>query len=160
MSTTAEDSKMSVRLLPIILSMINSTSSTSFSTLMIQKYRHPLSPLNERKRGPTPSNHTRYYLIRHNRGNHQTTSATNQRTLFRFSPYISILSVLMNSSSTHIKTSVRGGTHTHTHTHRDTHTHTHRDSRTFLIYRRQETLQFIYSIKAKHLQRLHKSTDN
>ncbi len=152
MSITTAESKMSVRHLPIIVSMINSTLSTNFSTLMIQASARPL---NERKRGSTPSNHTRYYLNRHNRGNHQTTSVTNQRTIFSFSPYISKLSVLMNSSSPHIK-----GRHTHRETHTHTHTHTHTDSCTFLIYMRQETLQFIYSIKAKHLHRLNKITDN
>ncbi len=111
-----EDSKMSIRYRFISLSMINSTPSTSFSALTIQKYRHPLSPLNERERGPAPSNHTRYYLIRHNRGNHQTTSVTNQRTLFWFSLYISKLSVLMNCSSPYIKTPHWREAHTHSHT--------------------------------------------
>ncbi len=121
MSITTTDSKMSARHLPIILIMINSISRTSFSALMIQKYRHQLSLLNERKRGPTPSNHTRYYLIRHNRGNHQTTAVTNQRMLFRFSPYTPTISVLMNSSSPHKDLSKGRHTHTHTHTHTDSH---------------------------------------
>jgi len=45
MNIITEDSKTSVRHLSISLCLINSTSSTNFSALMIQKYRRPLSPL-------------------------------------------------------------------------------------------------------------------
>ncbi len=38
----------------------------------------------------TAANDTHCYLIRHNRGNHQTQSVTNQKAAFWFSPYISI----------------------------------------------------------------------
>jgi len=121
MNIILEDSKTSVRHLSISLCLINSTSSTNFSALMIQKYRRPLSPLYEREWGSKPSNHTRCYLIRQNRGNHQTTSVTNQTRLLWSSPYINItVSADADELLLLHPSRLRGCRNTQT----DTHTHT------------------------------------